>query len=59
MVKSLRKLIMTRSRLKNRFNEMTHEIDWSEYKKQKKFLCESVAEDKKRVLKQLERFKEL
>ena len=38
---------------------MTHEIDWSEYKKQKKFLCESVAEDKKRVLKQLERFKEL
>ena len=37
MTKSLRKTIMTRSGLKNRFNETRYETNWDKYKKQRNF----------------------
>ena len=43
MSKSLRKAVMTRSRLKNRFNK----TNWSKHKKQRKFFISSVPNTKR------------
>ena len=47
MTKSLRKTIMTRSGLKNRFNETRYETNWDKYKKQRNFRVSLLRKTKK------------
>ena len=53
MIKSLRNVILTRSRLKNRLNGTRSETNWNKYKKQINF-CVSLLRKTKRVVQQPE-----
>ena len=50
MTKTLRKTIMTRSRLKNRFNKTRSDENWSLYKAQRNFCTKLLRKTKKDYL---------
>ena len=49
MTKALRKAIMIRSRLKNRFNKTRSDENWSIYKTQRNFCTKLLRKTKKRL----------
>ena len=50
MTKELRKKIMKRSKLKNKYNKKRNYENWSLYKKTKKLLFITIEENQKRLL---------
>ena len=50
MTKELRKEIMKRSKLKNKYNKKRNYENWSIYKKTKKLLCITVEKNQKNLL---------